>query len=93
MKDPKPMTKNKKVELNRSNDLESVDQELDEAIERLTSENDKVVDLLAEIEAPPSSDDPDAAKAVPEQSASTQITETNPDTPVHGPESTEETSS
>ncbi len=86
------MTKNKKVELNRSSDLESVDLELDDAMDRLTSENDKVDELLAGMEPPPAPDDQAQTEKAPEQNAPVENAESEPDAPQE-PQSEAETAS
>jgi len=75
------MTKNKKVELNRSTDLESVDQELDDAMDRLTSENDKIDELLAGMEPPPASDAQAQTEEAPEQNAPVENAESESGAP------------
>lgn len=87
------MTKNKKVELNRSSDLESVDQELDDAMERLTSANEKVDELLASMEPPPAPDAPSRPEGAPEQSAPVENGESESDVVPQEPESEAETAS
>ena len=61
------MTK-KKVPLHRSEELESVDFELDEAMSRLTDSNDRIAELLERIDTAAETDEGGAAEA-PDESA------------------------
>lgn len=54
------MTK-KKVPLHRSEELESVDSELDEAMSRLTDSNDRITELLDRIDTAGESGEDEAA--------------------------------
>ena len=56
------MTK-KKVPLHRSEELESVDSELDEAMGRLTDSNNRIAELLARIDTAAETDEGDAAES------------------------------
>ena len=71
------MTK-KKVPLHRSEELESVDSELDEAMNRLTDSNDRIAELLERIDTVAETDEGGAA-------------ESTSGTPLHAGEAPDET--
>lgn len=87
------MAKNKKVTLNRSTDLESVDEELESAMDRLSSQNDKIAELLAGMDPPPAVEEPSAPEGEPVQNAPDEGEKPAPETEPQEPENEAQTSS
>ncbi len=74
------MTK-KKVPLNRSEDLESVDTELDAALDRLVDANQRIDALLATVESGSEPGEPEQDVSVPDNAQPEEPEATAPQSP------------